>query len=97
MLQWRRAFGNPTLLPAPRIPWEKLSNRVWILFVSNLGQIETLLPELEKRRSEREKQRVDIDKPIQNISTQLSKLKEKKRLYSGSTARDISVTRNWRM
>jgi len=78
--------GNPleTQPPcaAPRIAWNKLSDRTWMLLMVNLVHVETLFPQLEKRRLEWQEQRADIDKQIEDLRNQTSKLHEKRRLLS---------------
>jgi len=68
--------------PAPRVPWNKLSNRVWALFVANLSQIDTLLPQFEKRCLEWERERADIENQLKDIGMQLSRLDQKRRALS---------------
>lgn len=67
---------------APRMTWNKLSDRAWLLLMANLLHVDTLFPQLERRRVEWQKQRADIEKQIEDLRNQTSKLHEKRRLLS---------------
>lgn len=80
--------ANPPC-PSPKIRWHKLSDRVWNLFIANLMHSDMLLLAVVGKRKEWEQQSASIDSQIKEIEKQVSRLQEKRRLYSWQHAEGI--------
>jgi len=68
--------------PSPKIRWQKLSDRVWLLLVFNLMHLDGALIQVRRLRLELEEKKADIKMQVPNIERQIRKLDEKRRLYS---------------
>ncbi len=80
--------ANPPC-PNIRIRWQKFSERVWMLLMSNLMNLDVLLLAVAAKQKDWESRRVGIERQIQGIQVRADKLHQQRRLFSWQHAQGI--------
>jgi DNA invertase Pin-like site-specific DNA recombinase len=80
--------ANPPC-PNARIRWQKLSERVWILLMSNLMNLDVLLLAVVAKQRDWESKRIGIERQLQEIEVLADKLHQQRRLFSWQHAQGV--------
>jgi len=80
--------ANPPC-PNARIRWQKLSERVWMLLMSNLMNLDVLLLAVVVKKRDWESKRIGIERQLQEIQVRADKLHQQRRLFSWQHAQGV--------